>query len=102
MDRLCLPFGITVRGVDAEHIRTCFHKRRNAFFIVSGVDPGANDQLLVAVMQLQRVLLVAVIILAEDEVHQITAAVHNRQTVQLMVPDHIIGFGQRDSLFGIY
>ncbi|MNE41292.1 hypothetical protein D3C80_1353540 [compost metagenome] len=45
-------------------------------------------------MQLQRIFLMAVIILAEDQIHQIAFAVHDRQAVQLVVPDHIVGFGQ--------
>ncbi|MNR47469.1 hypothetical protein D3C85_1665720 [compost metagenome] len=43
----------------------------------------------------------AVIVLAEDQVHKMSAAVHNGQAVQLMIPDHIIGFSQRNALFGV-
>ena len=87
-----LPLGKAFRAVDAEHIRPCFQKCGNTLLIISGVDAGAHHVAFGAVDQLVLIFLMAVIILAEYQIHQPPFFIYKRKAVNLVFPDNIVGF----------
>ena len=92
---LFLPDGISLRGVNAQHIRAGLHQGRNPFRIVLRVDPGTHQVPLVRVLKGQGVLLMFCIVLAENKIHQVVLIVYHRQRVELIVPDDVVGLFQR-------
>ena len=56
-----------------------------------GVDASAYQIPLVAVQELQGVVLVGGVVLPEDEVQEVAIGVHNGQGVQLIGPDDVVG-----------
>lgn len=64
-------------------------------FVVLGVDAGAHHVTLLVVQQLRGVLLVLLVVLAEHEVQQAAVGIHDRQGVELMLPDDVVCFLQR-------
>jgi len=100
-----LPLGIALGRVDAEDVHTGLHQSRNTLGVVTGVDAGTHDIALVGVQQLVGVLLVGVVVLAEDEILQVALGIHQRQRVDLVVPDDVVAvmqggvFRGRDQLF---
>ena len=85
-----LPFGIAVGRVDTQYIDTRFNQRRNTFHIVACVDPRAYEQFLIAAGQLFRIVAVAVVVFAEDEILQVLFFVDDRQRVQFVIPDDLV------------
>ena len=77
--RLFLPDGIALGGIDAQHVGASGQQRGNTLLIIPGVDPGAYQIALLAVQQLQGIFLMGSVILAEHEVHQPPLIVHNGQ-----------------------
>ena len=63
-----LPLAEALGGVDAEHIHTGLYQRGHALGEVAGVDARADNVALVLVEQLVDVLLVGVIVLAENHI----------------------------------
>ena len=87
-----LPLGIALGRVDAEHIGPRGEQGGHPLLVIPGIDAGADDVFLVGVQQFQRVFLVHVVILAEHHVHQAALAVDDRQGVELVIPDDVVGF----------
>ncbi len=97
---LLLPTGVALGGVDAQHIRTGFHQGGNPGFIVLGIDARAHHEPLLTVQQLAGVLLVALIVLAEHEVQKPPIDADDRQGVELVVPDDVVGLLEAGALGG--
>ena len=99
-----LPLAEALGGVDAEHIHTGLYQRGHALGEVAGVDARADNVALVLVEQLVDVLLVGVIVLAENHILQMAFHIDERQGVDLVVPDDVVavmqagGGGGRDQL----
>ncbi|MPM45247.1 hypothetical protein SDC9_91933 [bioreactor metagenome] len=92
-----LPLGIALRRVDAEDIHAGFHQCGDAILIVPRVDACADDIALLRVQQLTRVLLMGVIVLAEDEGDHVALPGNDRQGVEFVLPDDVVRFGKRDA-----
>ena len=90
-----LPLGEAFGGVDAQNVNASFDKGRNALSVVARVDACTYQVALVAVEQLVRVGLVLFVVLAEHHVHKVVVVIDDRQGVQLVVPDDVVGFLQR-------
>ena len=90
-----LPAGVALGGVDAQHVRARGQQGRDALLIVARVDARADEIALLIVEQLERVLLMGGVVLAEHEVQQVAVGVHNGQGVELMLPDDVVCFLQR-------
>ena len=90
LDRQTLPLGEPLGGVDAEYIRPRFDQSRNALGVVARIDARADNVALVVVGQLELVLLVVRVVLAEYHVAQTLVLVDERKHVQLALPDQII------------
>ena len=97
-DGTALPLGVALGGVDAEHIHASLDQCGNALGIVAGVDAGTDHIALVGIQQLVDVLLVGIVVLAEHEVFQVALSIHQRQRVDLVVPDDIVAVVQRGIL----
>ena len=91
LDRHALPLGEPLRGVDAENIDARVDERRNAFRIVACIDACTDDVALVVVGQLQLIFLVVRVVLAEHHIAQALILVDERQHVELVLPDEIVG-----------
>ena len=87
-------------GVDAQHVRAGLQQGGYAGFVVAGVDARADDVALVRVEQLVGVLLVALVVLAEDEVAQAAAIVDDGQGIELVLPDDVVGLLEGGALLG--
>ena len=92
LDRALLPLGEALGGVDAEDVGSSLDKGGDALGVVPRVYSGADDELLMRVEELERVLLMAVVVLAENEVHEPALVVDNREVVYLIIPYYIVGF----------
>ena len=97
-DGAALPLRVALGGVDAEDIHTSLHQCGHALGVVAGVDAGADHIALVLIQQLVGILLVGVVILAEDDILQVALGVHQRQGVDLVVPDDVVAVVQRGVL----
>ena len=93
-----LPIGIALGGVHDQHVHTGVHQRGHPLLVVTGVDARAHHVALLAVQQLQRIALVGIVVLAEHKAHQMTVLRENRQGVELVVPDNVIGDFQAGAL----
>ncbi|MNR38176.1 hypothetical protein D3C85_1562550 [compost metagenome] len=91
-----LPFAVTIRGVNDENINARFNKRWYSFCIILRINPCAYNVALVLIKKLHRVLFVLIIILAENKRIQLPVIIYNWQAVQLMIPNEIVRFRQRD------
>ena len=95
LERDALPLREAFRGVDAEHIRTGLQECRDTLRVVARVDAGADDVALVLVDELELMLLVVRVVLAEDHVAQALVLVDERQHVELVIPDEVVRLRQR-------
>ena len=95
-----LPVGVALGGVDAQHVRAGLQQGGHALFIVAGVDAGADHVALVRVEQLVGILLVALVVLAEDEIAELARFVDDGQGIELVIPDDIVGLFERGALLG--
>ena len=86
-----LPFGKSLGGVDAENIRARLNQCGNTLRVVSGIDTGADHKALLRVEHFAGVLLMGIVVLAEDESDQAAVITDNRKLVDLVVPDEVIG-----------
>ena len=77
-----------------QHVRTGLQQGGNAGGIVTGVDARAYQIALLVVQQLQRIVLVGGVVLAEHEIQQVVILVHDGQAVELVLPDDVVGFLQ--------
>ena len=98
LDGALLPLAEALGRVNAQDVGTGLDKQRHALGIVAGVDTGADHVALIAVEQLVGVGLVAVVILAEDDAHEVIVVVDNGQSVELVVPDDVVGNLEADVL----
>ena len=94
-DGAALPLGVALRRVDAQHIHTGLYQCGHALGVVAGVDAGAYNVALVLIQQLVDVCLVGIVVLAEYHIHQIALGIHQRQGVDLVVPDDVVAVVQR-------
>ena len=90
-----LPLREALGGVDAEHICARLDKCGNTLGVVSCVYTCADDIALVGVEKLVRVVLMGVVVLAENKISELALGVDYGQGVELVVPDYIIGFFKR-------
>ena len=93
-DGAALPLGVALGGVDAQHIHTGLYQCGHALSVVAGVDAGTHNVALVLIQQLVDVCLVGVVVLAEHHIHQIALGIHQRQGVDLVVPDDVVAVVQ--------
>ena len=98
LDGALLPLAEALGGVDAQDIGAGLDEQRHALGIVAGVDTGPDHVALVAVEQLVGVGLVAVVVLSEDDTHQVIVVVDDGQGVELVVPDDVVGNLEADVL----
>ena len=96
-----MPLGEALGRVDAQHIGAGLDQSRYALRVVARVDTRADDIALVAVKQLVGILLVAVIVLAENKIAQAAVVADDRQRVELMLPDNIVGLAEGRALGGV-
>ena len=96
-----LPLREALRGVNAQHISTSLQQGRHTLCIVTSVNTSTNDITLVAVNQLQLMLLVIGIVLAEYHITETLILIHQWQHIQLVFPDNIISLSQAGISAGI-
>ncbi len=89
--RAALPLGKALGGVDAQHVSAGLHKSGHALGVVAGVDARAHHVALLGVEQLVGVLLVLRVVLAEHHIDQMLLLVNQRQGVELVLPDDVVG-----------
>ena len=89
-----LELGESVRGIDAQHVDPRVDQAGYPLGIVVGVDPGAHHEPFLVVDQLVRILLVLVVVLAEHQVAQPAFVVDDRQAVEAVLPDQVVGLGR--------
>ena len=95
-----LPLGVALGRVDAQHIHAGFHQSGHTVGVVAGVDTGTHHIALIGVQQLVGVLLMRIVVLAEDDILQVACGVHQRQGVDLVVPDDVVAVVQGGILRG--
>ena len=95
LDRDTLPLGIAFGTVDAENVRAGVHECGHALGIVTRVDAGADHEALLTVDELEFIALMRSVILPEHEIRETLILIHQRESVQLMIPDHIVRLGKR-------
>ena len=86
-----LPLAEAFAGIDAQHVRTGLDQRRHTLFIVAGVDTGTDDIALIPVQQFIGMFLMGIVIFTEDECLQALFLIDDRQLIQLVLPDQIVG-----------
>ena len=91
LDGALLPLAKALGRVNAQDVGTGLDEQRHALSIVAGVDTGADHVALIAVEKLVGVGLMAVVVLAEDDAHQMVVIVDDGQGVELVVPDDVVG-----------
>src|SRR5699024_8879698 len=95
-----LPLREALGRVDAQNIHPGVHQGGHPLGVVAGVDACAHHIALAGVQQLVGVLLVGVVVLAEDEVFQASFLVHQGQGVVRVVPDDVVAVVQGGVLGG--
>ena len=100
-ETVALPFGEAIGGIHAEHICSGRNEGRNPFLIITGVDSGSAEQPFMGVEQLQRILLVVVIVFTENQSQQMAVLVDHGKLIELMFPDDVVRFGQAHPGFGV-
>ena len=90
-----LPLREALGGVDAEHICASLDKCGNTLGVISCVYTCADNIALVRVEKLVGVVLMGIIVLAENKISEIALGIDYGQGVELVVPDYIIGFLER-------
>ena len=98
LDSALLPLAEALGGVDAQNVGTGLDEQRHALGIVAGVDTGADHVALVVIEQLVGVSLMAVVVLAEHNAHEVIVIVDDGQGVELIVPDDVVGNLKADVL----
>ena len=102
---LLLPDRVALGRVNAENIRARLNERGDALVVVAGVDARADQIALLRVLEGEGVLLVLGVVLAENEVAQAVVLIHNGQSVELVLPNDVVGLlergggGSSDELF---
>ncbi len=90
-----LPFAVSFGGIDAEDICAGFYQSRNALFVIPCIDARAHNVTLLGIQQFVCVFFMAVIIFTEYQILQASFCVQNRELVDFIVPDDVVGFFQR-------
>ena len=91
VDRQLLPFREALGRIYAQNVGARLDEGGNSLGIVAGVDARADYIALVGVEQFVGILLVAVVVLAENEVTELLIRCDYRQRVELVIPDDIVG-----------
>ena len=95
---LVLPFGVAIGGVDAEDVCTSFDEGRDTLSVVTGVDTSPYEEFLRGLVgELDRIVLVCIVVLAEDEVDQVVVFIDDGEGVELMLPDDVVRFLEGDA-----
>ena len=102
IDGPLLPLSEALRGVDAEDVRPGIDEGGDALLIVPGVDACAHHVPLVIVQQLQGVVLVSVVVLAEHEGGHIAVLGDDGQGVELVLPNDVVGLPEAHTLVGVH
>ena len=89
-----LPLREAFGAVNAQHIRSRVQQGRHTLFIVPCIDTCSHHIPLGAVNEFVLILFMGVIVLTENQVHQLLVLIHQRKAVNLVLPDNIIGFLQ--------
>ncbi len=92
IQRPFLPLGEALGGIDTQNIGPCFDQSGDTLFVIAGVNTGSYYIPFRSVQQFQWVFFVGVIVLAKYHVQKPLIIVNNRETIQLVVPNDIIGF----------
>ena len=98
LDGALLPLGEALRGIDAQNVCACLDEQGHALGVVARVDARADHVALVGIEQLVGVGLVGIVVLAEDDADQVIVIIDDRQGVELLIPDQIVGILQGDVL----
>ena len=101
VDGPLLPLGEAFGGVDAEHVRSGLDEGGDPLLVVPGVDARAHHVPLVVVQQLQGVVLVGVVVLAEHEGGHVAVLGDDGEGVELVLPDDVVGLLQAHALVGV-
>ena len=100
LDGAALPLRKALGGIDAQHVHPGLQEGGDPLLVVPRVDARPHDVPLLGVQQLALVLLVAVVVLAEDEVPQAALPVDEGEGIELMLPDDVVGFLQGGGVGG--
>ena len=95
LQREALPLGEAFGGIDTEHIGTGLEQLRHALRIIARVDTRAHDIALVGIRQFQIIFFIIRIVLAEHHVLEVLLLVDERQHVQFVFPNEVVGHRQR-------
>ena len=95
---MLLPIGIALGGVHYQHVHTGLHQGGNPLGIVPGVDARTHHIAFLAIQQFQGIALVGIVILTEHKAHQMSVCCQDRQGVELVIPDDVIGGFQASAL----
>ena len=85
-----LPDAVTLGRVDAQDVHARVDECGDTLLVVQRIDARAHHIPLVVVKQLQGVLLVLGVVLAEDDVHQIPLIRHDGYGIELVLPNDIV------------
>ena len=102
LESRCLPLGVAFRRVYRQDVYARVQQSRHSLFVVSCIDTGADYIPLVSIQQFIRMLLVRVVVLAENESLEPLIAIDYRQLVDLVVPDNVVCFRKRDAVMPVY
>ena len=92
VDRNFLPLRKAFRTVNTKDIRTRFQQSGNPFRVVPCVNAGSGHIALGGVDQFVLIIFMGIIIFPENKVNQFLILIYQRQAVNFMLPDNIIGF----------
>ena len=96
-NRSALPLAEALGRIDTENVRSCFNQCRNTLCVVSCIDTRSDNIALIGVEKLIDIFLMAVIILAENDVLKLPFFIDERQSIDLVIPDNIIAVMERRS-----
>ncbi len=91
VERIRLPLRKPFGRVDAQNIGAGTDQFRNTLLVIARIDARAHDVALLLVQKLHRIRLVRVVVLAKHEILKPPAVVENRQRVELVVPQDVVG-----------
>ena len=85
-----LPLREALGGVNAENIRAGLDKSGNTLCVISCIDARADDVALVRVEKLVGVVLMGIVVLAENKISEIALGIDYGQGVELVVPNYVV------------
>ena len=93
-----LPLREALGGVDAQDINTGIQQGRDPLHVVTGVDSRPYYIAVVFVQQLQGMLLVGGVVLAEHHGNQVSVSRYNRKGIELVLPDQVVGLAEGNAV----